>query len=127
VLPQLPPTPFTRCIHAPKQWRVIFVVLVVAVGYLALTPQPPQKLDTGWDKLNHVLAFAALACAVSLGWPLSKQRRLWLLVGLILLGGLIEVLQLYVPGRFSEWQDLLADTIGVTLGAAIASMALSRA
>ena len=37
---------------------------------------------------------------------------------------LIEVLQLYVPGRSSEWGDLLADAIGVGAGAVIAMLLL---
>jgi VanZ family protein len=36
-------------------------------------------------------------------------------------GGAIEIVQLYVPGRSSEWFDLLADAIGISLGGLIAS------
>ena len=46
---------------APFFWRVIFVLLFIVVSYLALTPAPPQSIDLGWDKLNHMTAFATLA------------------------------------------------------------------
>jgi VanZ family protein len=39
-------------------------------------------------------------------------------------GGLIEVLQLFVPGRSSEWGDLLADSVGIAGGAVIAAYVL---
>jgi len=34
---------------------------------------------------------------------------------------LIEVLQLFVPGRSSEWGDLLADGIGIVFGMGLAA------
>ena len=43
-------------------------LLLVIVSYLALSPAPPHVLDTGWDKLNHVSAFVALAFAAWLGF-----------------------------------------------------------
>lgn len=104
-------------------WRVILALLLILVSYLALTPAPPPGLDLGWDKLNHTAAFAALglaACLSLAGW--GRQR--WLpLSGLLVYGGAIEIGQLFVPGRSCEWSDLLADAIGITLGAIIAALA----
>ena len=47
-----------------------------------------------------------------------------LLLSLLGFGVLIEVAQLYVPGRSAEWADLLADAIGIACGAVIASVML---
>jgi VanZ family protein len=41
-------------------------------------------------------------------------------VVLIALGGLIEVLQEYTSTRSQEWEDFLADILGVGLGALLA-------
>jgi VanZ family protein len=109
---------------ATRAWRWALGLLVVAVGYLALTPHPPEGIDTGWDKLNHVLAFMALAFCAGLSAPASLSARRLSMCGLLAYGALIEVLQLYVPGRSSEWGDLLADAIGIALGAAIAASVL---
>jgi len=112
---------------AAHTWRALLILLIVAVSYLALTPKPPVSIDFGWDKLNHVLAFTALAFSASLGYPASRGMRLLLLCGLLAFGGLIEALQLFVPGRSSEWGDLLGDSIGVASGAIIADYVLRAA
>ncbi len=109
---------------AVRSWKVLLLLLVVAVSYLALIPMPPKGVDFGWDKLNHLLAFAALALAACLSYPASRRTRILLLCGLLGFGGLIEILQLFVPGRSSEWGDLFADAIGIALGAALATLVL---
>ena len=106
---------------ATRAWRALLALLVAAVSYLALTPAPPAVIDFGWDKLNHVLAFSALAFSASLSCPASRRVRLALLFWLLGFGGLIEILQLFVPGRACEWADLFADTVGIALGAVMAA------
>lgn len=100
---------------------MLLVMLVLAVGYLGLTPNPPEGLDTGWDKLNHLLAFAALAFAAVMSFPVPGGTRLLMLFALLAFGGSIEVLQGFVPGRTSEWKDLFADFAGIVGGAAAAA------
>jgi len=112
---------------ALRAWRVLLIVLLVAVSYLALTPRPPEDLDLGWDKLNHIAAFTALAFTASMAHPESARLRLWWLVTLLAFGGLIEIVQLFVPGRSGDLPDLLGDAIGVALGAAIAAAVLRSA
>ena len=107
--------------QATRRWRGLLLLLIAAVSYLALTPQPPAGVDLGWDKLNHVAAFTALAFSACRGFPDSRGTRLVVLCALLAFGGLIEVLQYFVPGRSSEWGDLLADVIGIASGAFIAA------
>lgn len=102
-------------------WRLLFLALLLLVGWLALTPQPPRELTTGWDKSNHLLAFATLMVCARLAWP---SRWLALFTGLLAYGGAIELAQLYVPGRECEWADLLADGIGIAIGQLFAPLAL---
>jgi VanZ family protein len=110
--------------EATRMWRALLLLLVVAVSYLALTPQPPASITLGWDKLNHMAAFTALAFLAYLSFPASRLTLLILPLGLLAFGGLIEVLQLFVPSRSCEWGDLFADSIGIACGAFIASSAL---
>lgn len=112
---------------ASRAWRVLLTLLVLAVSVLALTPQPPPAIDLGWDKLNHLMAFASLAFAASLGRPLPLRSRLLWLGGLLAYGALVEILQQFVPGRSAEWGDLFADALGISLGAALAGMVLKSA
>ena len=103
-----------------RAWRWLLLLLLAAIAALALTPAPAPELDLGWDKLNHLSAFAALGLCAMLGYRDARGRRLLVLAGLLAYGGLIEVLQLYVPNRSGEWGDLLADAIGIGIGALLA-------
>jgi len=118
------PTPWltpalAAVVRGERRWQLLLCLLTGLVLYLALSPSPPKQADLGWDKLNHAAAFAALAMSGCLGFPRSP-RTLLCLAALLVLGGLIEILQLFVPGRSSEWADLLADSVGIACGAAIA-------
>ncbi len=106
---------------ASPAWRILLLLLVAVVSYLALTPVPPPSIDFGWDRLNHVLAFSALGFSASLSCPASRRVRVLLLFMLFGYGGLIEVLQQFVPGRACEWADLFADLVGIVLGALMAA------
>lgn len=107
-----------------RAWRVILILLIACIAVLALMPVPPPDLDIGWDKLNHLVAFTSLAFAATLSSPASRRTRVWLLVALLGFGGLIEVFQLFVPGRSAEWADLMADAAGIAFGAMVASCLL---
>jgi len=108
-------------------WRVALGVAVLTVLYFALTPTPPSDMSTGWDKLNHALAFAALALAACFSAPMSPRRFVAVLVLLLGFGGAIELLQLRVPGRDAEWADLLADGVGLVGGMLTALLLRARA
>ena len=112
-------------VRARTLWRLALMLLLIAISYLALAPVPPKGVGSGWDKLNHAMAFASLAFCGH--WSLSSWRMRWLALPLALLayGALIELLQLQVPGRDGEWADLLADAAGVALGLAAASALLA--
>ena len=106
--------------RAQTYWRVLVLLLIAAISFLALSPHPPAGLSTGWDKSNHALAFGSLGfCGF---WCLATQRERWveLPLALLVFGGVIELLQLQVPGRTGEWPDLLADSVGIALGLLIA-------
>jgi VanZ family protein len=115
------PAAMTSSLHTlltqrPALWRTLLAALVVAILWLALSPQPPKTVDTGWDKANHVAAFAALAfTAVWALWP-QRRRWGWLVLWLLAFGGFIEVAQSQVPPREGDWADLLADGVGIVLG-----------
>jgi len=111
-------------VGATRLWRSLLFLLVVAVSYFALAPVPPAGIDFGWDKLNHIAAFAALAISTTLGFPASRYALRNTVLGLLAYGAMIELLQLLVPGRSSDWEDLLADSIGIACGGIIAHSAL---
>lgn len=101
-------------------WRALLALLLAVITWLALSPAPPDSADTGWDKVDHALAFATLAF-VSV-WALWQRPRQWLLlvVALLAYGGFIEIAQSFVPTRDAEWNDVLADGVGIALGLLVA-------
>jgi len=115
-------------LQSTRFWQALLLVLLVVVAWLALTPKPPPNLTLGWDKLNHSGAFVGLAFCAWLGQGAHARRRALALVALLAYGGLIELAQLFVPGRFGEWADLLADAVGLVIGTALAwgALRLSR-
>ena len=94
-------------------WRLAFALCLIAVLTLALLPDPDPRLSTGWDKGNHLLAFAVLAF---LGCWALHGRWLIVAIGLLSYGVLIEVLQSLTGYRYAEWADLLADGLGILVG-----------
>lgn len=97
----------------------MFLAGLIAV--LAVMPAPPRQADLGWDKLNHMAAFAAMALCAVFGWRSSRaSRRIGVLLALLAFGGAIELVQLQVPNRSGEWGDLGADALGIGLGALLA-------
>ena len=65
---------------------------------------------------NHFLGFITLAVLGLQGYP---KRGSALFAGLLLFGGLIEILQSFTTYRLADWTDWLADGIGVTAGYAL--------
>lgn len=108
-------------------WRWALLLLAGLVTVLAVVPAPPRQMDLGWDKLNHVLAFAVLAVCAVFGWRGSPwATRLAVLLALLCFGGAIELLQTQVANRSGEWGDLGADAVGIGLGALFAWLWLNR-
>lgn len=100
-------------------WRLAFWGQCVVVTVLMLWPRPPAVTDlTGWDKLNHALAFAGPALAGLLARPRRGMATgALLLTALLAWGGALELLQSALPPRQGDWADLLADAVGLAIGA----------
>ena len=95
-------------------WKFIFGSALIAVMVLALLPTEmlTAPVFDWWDKAQHALAFSVLTL---LGFAALPGRMLPVVTGLVLYGVLIELAQLAVGWRFAEWQDVLADSVGVLL------------
>lgn len=97
----------------------MFWACLLAVLALSLLPLSPQLPTTGWDKTNHLLAFCVLTV---LGTQAYRGRTGMVLLGLLAYGGMIEILQSFTPDRMAEWADLLADSLGLTVGLALRAL-----
>jgi VanZ family protein len=87
---------------------------------MAVLPHPPELPGEPDDKLQHIVAFAALSVLAARAY---RETSLWqLLVGLSVFGALIEAVQA-IPAlhRDSDILDWAADTIAA--GAVLVAVA----
>jgi VanZ family protein len=94
-----------------------FWVCFVVLNALALSPAPylpPLEIFSWWDKAQHAIAFGTLTVLAVLAYPGVSKVRIGLL--LMVLGVLIEVLQYFSGYRYGDWQDAVADGVGVLVG-----------
>ena len=97
-------------------WQALLVLLLLVISYLAWAPAPPRALDSGWDKLNHLAAFATLAFTAWHSAARPRTRWLWAPLALLGYGVLIELVQSQLPPREADPADVLADACGLALG-----------
>jgi len=108
-------------LHHPRLWfaGALLLVLLVVVG--SLSPGEYVGSATFWrnDKVNHALGYAALTFWFTGLYPRSRYPLI--VLGLLLLGAGIEVLQGAMSfGREREFADFLANGAGIAAGLLLA-------
>ncbi|MFF1574429.1 VanZ family protein [Leifsonia sp. NPDC058292] len=115
---------------------VVTLVYLLIVGWITLSPQPADATQnrfirdvieaihefppTSWVTYLGVEFTANIAMFVPMGilfTLLLGVRRWWLalLIG-VAATCLIEGIQLFLPTRYSEWRDLVSNTLGTLIG-----------
>jgi VanZ family protein len=108
-----------------RLWVAVGVFLMIAIAYVCLMPGPALPSVAMSDKLQHLLGFGALA--FWFGSIVVRRELLWVGVGVVAFGGLIELAQGAMGmGRQGDWRDLAADALGVVIGLALALTPLGR-
>jgi VanZ family protein len=102
--------------------------LIITGGIWLLSSQstlPVPKGVLGYDKLQHFIAYFALAVAVGF-WvtPAFRRTRRFLALLLVVLvasfyGAVDEIHQSFTPSRDCSVWDWIADTLGALFGAAV--------
>lgn len=90
-------------------------VLLLGAG---LRPQPLEQLFEQEDKLHHWLGFFVFTLSARLAFP--RLKWLWVGLGCVLIGVLIEAVQGWLPLRTASFGDMLANSLGVGMGLLIA-------
>jgi VanZ family protein len=110
----------SRLLDRRIAWPLCGVAVIVLIyGSLAPALAPPGAFQL--DKLIHLVAYGGLAAVACLPCDRAKLG-LTIAVMLIALGGMIEVAQSFVPGRFPSMGDFVANMIGVMLGVALSRL-----
>lgn len=102
--------------YIQRLFRASFFLGVIAICVASLVPVEELPSIEIWDKLEHALAYGAVAALGAAGW--AGRRRAWLMLGfgLAALGGMLEIAQSFVPGRMTDAGDALANVVGVVAG-----------
>jgi VanZ family protein len=102
-------------------FKVLFFMALLGVTVLALLPVEllTSPVFKWWDKAQHAFAFCVLSV---LGFAAFSERKGLVALGLVLYGVSIELAQLSVGWRFGEWEDVLADSTGVTMAWVLKSL-----
>ena len=105
------------------------VFCIVLIWVLSLTPFFPETpLDNVQfiDKWTHFVMYGGTCSVIWLEYLRHHSTIAWrkvlllAVVGMIFLGGLMELLQAYcTTTRSGEWLDFWADSLGVLLGNAL--------
>jgi len=108
-----------------KLWLILGALLIALIWYLSLTADPPDTgIDNG-DKIGHFLAYGLL-----MGWfaqiYIQLKPRLWLMLGFILMGVLLEILQGMTAVRTYSYADMVANTTGVFIGLLLSQGPMAR-
>ncbi len=114
-------------LHAPGPrlaWRGLLALLLAVVCYFAFVPRPPGLHFDNADKLQHMAAFVCLSACAALSLRPGHSRLFSAGLAMLAFGLLIELVQFYIPERSADWQDVLADAVGIAAG--LATVALAR-
>ena len=97
------------------------------VVYMSVTSKPLQ-VDLGFafqDKVFHMLAYFSLMGWFAQIYHIPKQR-LFFAALFIALGVLMEYVQSMSPARFYEFEDMVANALGVVLAVILAKYTIFR-
>ena len=96
---------------------IVFIVYAGIVAVTSLSPGGNQSVEH-LDKVVHLLVYYIFAV---LGYRMlaNKRHYLYMCLGIVAYSGLIELGQSYIPGREMSAFDLLANIVGVALGALV--------
>lgn len=104
---------------------IVFFCYAGLVAILSLRPLGDSGIQH-FDKLMHLLVYYIFAV---FGYRmLSSKRHYWLLcLGIIAYGGVLELAQSQFPGRVTSGYDMVANTLGVVIGALVVKRGYLRA
>lgn len=108
-----------------RLWLTIGYGLIALVIYTSVTSDPIE-IETGLpyqDKLFHMCAYLTLTAWFVQIFHTRRHLNRWA-IAFICLGLSMEYVQSFEPARYAEFADILANTIGVTLGYALSATPL---
>jgi VanZ family protein len=110
---------------------LLCLALIWILSFTPFFPETPLDNVEFIDKWTHLVMYGGTASVMWYEHLRCHQRPqwrklLWIAVaGMIVLGGVVELLQAYATTtRSGEWLDFVADSVGVLLGAVVGLVAM---
>ena len=100
--------------------RGLVWTLVGCLVVLSWIPRDFEIRTSAPGQFEHVVAYAGVALLAGLGCP--KERFRWLGACFVLLAGTLEIGQIWVPGRTSQFIDFASSSAGSVIGLAAAQV-----
>ena len=97
-----------------RWWLIIGWMLVFSVIALSVLPGAADLRMNLSDKTGHTIAYLVLT--IWFAGVYNKSRYPWIVIGLIALGGVLELMQGQFFNRSAEFADLVANCIGIIVG-----------
>jgi hypothetical protein len=98
--------------------RITAWLLAAAVTFATLGPAGLRPHSSLGQDGEHALAFVLVGLAFGLAY---RQHRLLTAAIAVVMIGVLELLQLLVPGRHARLEDFLVDALAACVGLAIAA------
>ena len=120
-----------------KLFAILFWIWVVLILYFTLTPNSPNmKIETKEDSFRldyilHFLVYFSLAILYLL-WKANRflkvqiKSSIYFLAAALLLSGIAEYVQSYIPGRTLNPVDYYSNAAGIILGVLLPRLVLRK-
>jgi VanZ family protein len=96
-------------------WLLAAAVTFATLGPPRYRPEAAAITHAG----EHALAFVLVGLAFSLAYP---RARVWVVGLSVILTGLLELLQLFVPGRHARLEDFVVGTLAAVAGISLVAI-----
>ena len=101
--------------------RVVGWLAVLAIVVLSVVPGTLRPDVLGEKHMEHLVAYLGTSILLAAGYP---RRFQLILIGVLLASGsgVLEIVQLWIPGRSSSPVDFAASSLGAWVGVATMSL-----
>lgn len=107
-----------------KAARGAFWLCVLAILYLSLVPGTMRPHTGVSGHFEHFMAYAGTGFLFAPGS--HKPQRVKAFLALAALSGGVEIAQIWIPGRTSEWEGFAWSSAGAALGLIVGALIWSR-
>ncbi len=96
---------------------------VILIAVLSLVPGEDRPHVLGPGMYEHFAAYSMTSSVLLLGYR-GRLYAFLITIFLSALSGIFEILQLWIPGRTSQFSDFLVSSLGAIAGVVVISVAL---